>query len=176
MSDYAVNDTRYSPPADGNLRGDLRTRGRWEWFEQSCERAIRSAEVTKERDPDQLWRITGQPRSQPRASPFCGRSGGGGMRRQRRWTDPPFTSCTMSSCRFRRPFERGETVELPHLRGGRRRRFFEAESRRWPFLKRNGQSSPAKRGHGPAARRSSVSATSRRAATLQLRACSSTRL
>ena len=33
--------------------------GEWKWFRQCCEKAIAASTITKDRDPDQVWRITG---------------------------------------------------------------------------------------------------------------------
>lgn len=59
MIAYAHNDTRYLLPLAERLEGRLRELGRWEWFKESCERARVGAGVEKERDPDEVWRITG---------------------------------------------------------------------------------------------------------------------
>jgi ribonuclease D len=50
MAEYAVNDTRYLHRLTEIFEADLRRLGRWEWFQQSCERAIRTAQFTKDRD------------------------------------------------------------------------------------------------------------------------------
>jgi ribonuclease D len=59
MADYAVNDTRHLHRLAELLEAEMRRLGRWDWFEQSCERAIIASAVIKERDPEQAWRITG---------------------------------------------------------------------------------------------------------------------
>jgi ribonuclease D len=59
MLEYAVNDTRYLLPLAQKLEEELRGLGRWEWFEQSCQKAIASASVVRERDIESLWRIKG---------------------------------------------------------------------------------------------------------------------
>ncbi|HYR57269.1 MAG TPA: ribonuclease D, partial [Chthoniobacteraceae bacterium] len=68
MSDYAIKDTHYLLEIAGILEAELHRLGRWEWFQQSCERAIVASTVTRERDPDQLWRIAGSKDLRGRAS------------------------------------------------------------------------------------------------------------
>src|SRR6188768_1001310 len=68
MTDYAVKDTHYLLEIASILEADLRRLGRWEWFQQSCERAIVASTVTREKDPEQLWRITGSKDLHGRAS------------------------------------------------------------------------------------------------------------
>lgn len=59
MIAYAVNDTHYLLGLADIFTAELNRLDRWDWFEQSCEKAIASAAVIKERDPDSLWRLTG---------------------------------------------------------------------------------------------------------------------
>lgn len=152
MADYAVNDTRYLHQLTEIFEGDLRQLGRWDWFEQSCERAIKAAQVTKERDLDQLWRINGSHELHGRATAI--------LRALWHWRDeeakavdrPSFhilhnEQLIASAARF----DQGEAVDLPHLKGGRRRRFFEAaeaslklQSEEWPKFVRKPRPRPSK--------------------------------
>jgi ribonuclease D len=59
MEIYARNDTHYLLPLADKLEEELTTRGRIEWFRQSCERAISSASVDRERAGEEPWRIRG---------------------------------------------------------------------------------------------------------------------
>jgi len=59
MEAYARNDTRYLLPLAGILEKALETRGRMEWFRQSCGRAVASAAIDRERDLSEAWRIRG---------------------------------------------------------------------------------------------------------------------
>lgn len=127
MADYAVKDTHYLFEIAAIIEGKLRELGRWEWFEQSCERAIVASTVFKDRDPDQLWRITGSKDLRGRASAL--------LRALWQWRDaeaqavdrPSFhilhnEQLVEASARF----DRGEEVDFPQLRGARRGRFFAA--------------------------------------------------
>jgi len=40
MVEYAINDTHYLLPLAEKMEGELKTAGRWDWFEQSCKRAV----------------------------------------------------------------------------------------------------------------------------------------
>jgi len=59
MEAYARNDTHFLITLAGILEARLRELGRWEWFEQSCAKAIATARIDKERDVEAAWRITG---------------------------------------------------------------------------------------------------------------------
>jgi ribonuclease D len=59
MADYAMNDTRYLLPLAEKLEAELREASRFEWFEESCQRAVEQASVDRVRDADEAWRITG---------------------------------------------------------------------------------------------------------------------
>jgi ribonuclease D len=67
MLEYAVNDTHYLLPLADKLAAELRESGRFDWFEQSCVRAIEQATVDRTRDADEVWRIAGAGALQPRA-------------------------------------------------------------------------------------------------------------
>jgi ribonuclease D len=68
MMEYAVNDTRHLAGLADILSAELDRQNRRVWFDQLCDRAIRSAEVDKEIDPDQLWRVPGSGHLRGRAA------------------------------------------------------------------------------------------------------------
>jgi ribonuclease D len=68
MEAYARNDTHFLITLAGILEARLRELGRWEWFEQSCAKAVATARVDKERDIEAAWRITGSSDLQGRAA------------------------------------------------------------------------------------------------------------
>ncbi len=68
MEAYARNDTHFLITLAGILEKRLRELGRWEWFEQSCAKAVATARIDKERDIEAAWRITGSSDLQGRAS------------------------------------------------------------------------------------------------------------
>jgi ribonuclease D len=127
MEDYARNDTRYLVALAEILEAQLRSLDRWEWFRQSCERAIASASIDRERDVENLWRITGSSDLQGRSAAL--------LRALWWWRDaearavdkPPFHILQNEQLlESARRFDLGEPIALPHLKGIRRRRFFDA--------------------------------------------------
>jgi ribonuclease D len=59
MEEYARNDTHYLLALAAKLEKQLIERDRLEWFQQSCERAMVSAAIDRERDMQEIWRIRG---------------------------------------------------------------------------------------------------------------------
>jgi ribonuclease D len=59
MVKYALKDVHYLLPLAANLEAKLEQSQRRDWFRQSCERAIESANAERERSQDELWRIAG---------------------------------------------------------------------------------------------------------------------
>jgi len=59
MMKYALGDVHYLLPLATKLEEELERLQRRDWFRQSCERAIESANAERERSPDELWRIAG---------------------------------------------------------------------------------------------------------------------
>lgn len=130
MTEYAVNDTRYLFALADHLGAQLRSLGRWEWFAQSCEKAIASASFVKDRDPDSLWRIAGSTDLTERGQAI--------LRALWHWRDQEAQQVDRPSFHIlhnqqlieaSERFERGEQVTIRHLRGSRLRRFEEAGAR-----------------------------------------------
>ena len=59
MIEYAINDTLYLIDLAERLAEELRAKGRWEWFEESCQKAILAAGEDREKDPERIWKIPG---------------------------------------------------------------------------------------------------------------------
>jgi ribonuclease D len=59
MTEYALNDVRYLPQLASILGARLEELGRMEWYSQSRDRMIRGTRETRQRDEENLWRITG---------------------------------------------------------------------------------------------------------------------
>jgi ribonuclease D len=62
MLEYAINDTRFLFELAKRLEDELRELGRMSWFEQSCDRAVAQAQISRARDPEKIWRISGSSR------------------------------------------------------------------------------------------------------------------
>jgi ribonuclease D len=59
MMEYAVNDTLYLIELAEHLSEELRRAGRWDWFQESCRKAIAAAAEDREKDPERMWKISG---------------------------------------------------------------------------------------------------------------------
>lgn len=146
MIDYAINDTRYLIEMAQLLESRLRELGRWEWFGQSCERAVQQAQTVRQRDLENAWRISGSSDLRGRAAAI--------LRELWHWRDseartvdrPPFHIANNELLvEAARRADAGEKVAPAHLRDPRRRRFEAAleralalEEEHWPQpIKRN---------------------------------------
>lgn len=152
MLDYAVNDTRHLAMIADILKAELARLGRTAWFEQSCERAIRSSEADKQIDPEQLWRIPGSGHLRGRAAAI--------FRELWHWRDdeakrldkPTFHILHSDKLvEAAMQFDTGGNIEFRHLRGSRAQRFYEAAKRglatpeaQWPKVVRTPRQRPSK--------------------------------
>ena len=127
MAEYAVNDTRFLLPLAKKLEAELRGLGRWEWFQQSCARAIEISQITRERDVDSLWRISGSSDLRGRASAV--------LRALWFWRDEEARAVDRPAFHIlrneeliecARRFDAGEHVTIGHFSSSRRQRFFTA--------------------------------------------------
>ncbi|HJT46418.1 MAG TPA: ribonuclease D [Chthoniobacterales bacterium] len=147
MAEYAINDTRYLLPLAERLEQELESRGRIDWFRESCQRALDFAAVDRERDLDEAWRISGAGALRGRESAV--------LRELWKWREgeaeavdrPPFhilQNRELISSAER--FAAGETPDYKHFSDRRRRAFREAAERGlklpekdWPVrLRRSG--------------------------------------
>lgn len=124
MEAYARNDTHFLIALAGILENRLRELGRWEWFEQSCSRALVTARIDKERDAETVWRISGSSDLQGRASAL--------LRALWLWRDAEARSSDRPAFHVLQNeklvdaaarFDRGEEVSFPHFSPSRQRRF-----------------------------------------------------
>lgn len=150
MEEYAINDTRYLLALAEQLEARLRELGRWSWFEQSCERAIAAAQTVRERDYENAWRITGSSDLQDRAAAV--------FRALWHWRDAEARAVDRPAFHIlqnqdlieaARRLDQGQSVALPHVKGGRRHRFFAAADAalqlpesQWPRLLRKPRPRP----------------------------------
>lgn len=127
MLDYARNDTHFLIPLAEKLESQLHSLGRWEWFLQSCQKAREATRIVRERDLDSLWRISGSGELRGRAAAV--------LRALWLWRDEEARAVDRPSFHIVRNellieaaknFAAGAPVEVAHLSGARRRRFFEA--------------------------------------------------
>lgn len=127
MAAYAMNDTRYLLPLAEKLEAELKEKGRYEWFEQSCERGLAQTAVQRVRDDDEAWRISGAGKLSPRASAV--------LRALWHWRDREAQAADRPSFHILQnhlllqaalSFEAGQVPEFRHLSPRRRRGFMEA--------------------------------------------------
>lgn len=127
MEEYAKNDTRFLIELREKLKAQLHALGRWEWFQQSCGRAVEIAQTDRERDVENAWRITGSNELRDRGAAV--------LRALWRWRDeearavdrPPFHILHNEKLvESAKRFDAGERVFIPHLSPSRSRRFFAA--------------------------------------------------
>jgi len=59
MTEYAINDTLYLIPLAERLTEELQAKNRYEWFEESCQKAILAAAEDREKDPERVWKVPG---------------------------------------------------------------------------------------------------------------------
>ncbi len=130
MAEYAQNDTRYLLEIADRLEGTLNQLGRWEWFEQSCARALASAAIERERDVEDAWRINGSGVLRGRAA--------AALRELWHWREEEARAVDRPTFHVLRNedllnaakgFAAGEKPHFEHLRGGRKARFYEAVDR-----------------------------------------------
>lgn len=152
MADYAVKDTHYLLEITAILEAELARLGRTEWFRQSCEKAIVASTITKDRDPDQVWRITGSSELRGRASAI--------LRELWQWREAEAQAVDRPTFHILHGeqlieaaarFDRGQDVDFSQLHGARRRRFYEAAEKakalpesEWPKIVRKPRLRPSR--------------------------------
>ncbi len=124
MEAYARNDTHFLITLAGILEKRLRELGRWEWFEQSCGKAVATARIDKERDIETAWRISGSSDLQGRAAAilralWLWRDG------EARTSDRPAFHILQNEKLIEAAdrMDRGEEVSFSHFSPSRQRRF-----------------------------------------------------
>lgn len=70
MQEYALNDVRYMLPMAEALTEKLHQLNRYHWFLETCKADLVRATERPAKDPDQVWRIKGSGRLEPKALAF----------------------------------------------------------------------------------------------------------
>ena len=127
MEVYAKNDTHFLLPLAMQMEEQLQDLGRLDWFRQSCQRALAQTLVTRERDPDEMWRITGSGTLPPREGAVL-RAIWQWRDNEARATDRPAFHILQNSAMIEaaKQFVAGETPEFRHLSDRRRHGFLAA--------------------------------------------------
>lgn len=127
MAEYAMNDTRYLLPLAEKMEAELRERGRFEWFEQSCQRVLELSAIDRVRDEDEAWRISGSGALSARASAV--------LRALWHWRDEEAQAADRPSFHIlqnhllieaAKAFDAGDVREFRHFSPRRRRTFLDA--------------------------------------------------
>jgi ribonuclease D len=127
MVEYAMNDTHYLLPMAEKFEAQLRERDRMEWFRQSCQRALEQAAVSRVRDLDDAWRVSGAGTLRGRAAAV--------LRALWQWREkeaeaadrPPFHILqNRELIAAAESFANGGSPDFSHFSGRRRRAFREA--------------------------------------------------
>jgi ribonuclease D len=127
MEAYAKNDTHYLLPLAAKMEEQMRALGRMEWFRQSCQRALEQTFLSRERDPDGAWRITGSGTLSPQTGAVL-RAIWQWRDREAQEADRPSFHILQNSAMIEaaKQFVIGETPEFRHLSERRRRGFLTA--------------------------------------------------
>ncbi|MDE1171988.1 MAG: HRDC domain-containing protein [Verrucomicrobium sp.] len=70
MLDYAAQDVFYLDGIREHLTARLKELGRLEWHKESCAKVVRTSRITKEFDPEEVWRINGSSKLEESALPI----------------------------------------------------------------------------------------------------------
>ncbi len=127
MADYAKNDTHFLLPLAAKMEEQMQTLGRMDWFRQSCQRALEQTMVSRERDPDEAWRITGSGTLLPQTGAVL-RAIWHWRDREAKQADRPSFHILQNSAMIEaaKQFVAGETPDFRHLSERRRRGFLDA--------------------------------------------------
>jgi ribonuclease D len=144
MVEYAINDTHYLLPLAEKMEGELKAAGRWDWFEQSCKRAVEQSLVDRSRDAEEVWRVSGSGKLRGRGAAI--------LRELWKWREseaesvdrPPFHILQNSDLvRSAELFNAGQVADYRHFSARRRQAFRDAANRalqmpegEWPIQRR----------------------------------------
>lgn len=138
MIDYALNDVRYLLPMGLRIEEELRAKGRYDWFLESCEQA-RERVMERDESKDEPWRIQGAGRLDRAGLNLLKHLWIWRDREAERWDRPSFMVVTNKQLlAWIEILSQGGKVEFPpHFRSDRRRRFSSAlkEARDTPEAK-----------------------------------------
>jgi ribonuclease D len=116
MEKYAKNDTHFLLPLAQEMEAQMEALDRMKWFRQSCRRALEQTLVSRERDPDLMWRITGSGTLPARTNAVL-RAIWEWRDREARNVDRPAFHILQNSALIEaaKQFAEGETPEFHHL-------------------------------------------------------------
>lgn len=152
MLEYAQNDTRYLSPLVDIVEGELREKGRWEWFAESCERLVASTRETRAKDEEKIWRISGSATLSPHAQAILRSLWRWRDTEARNWDRPSFHVLGNANLlAISEAAAGGQKLPLPRLTGDRRSRFEQAlqaglatDPSEWPQIVRGVRKRPSR--------------------------------
>lgn len=127
MEEYAINDVRYLKPMAEIMLKDLKEKGRYEWFVESCEYA-REKVLERPQSKEDPWRISGSGKMNPKGLGFLRALWYWRDSEAAEWDRPSFMVCGNKQLLvWVTQLLKGQTPELPkHYRTQRRKNFFKA--------------------------------------------------
>jgi ribonuclease D len=150
MAEYAKNDTHYLLPLAEKLEAELIERDRLEWLHESCDRAIAQASVQRQRDDDEVWRVTGAGTLRGRPAAILRALWHWRDREARAADRPPFHILQNQQLILAATaFDAGEPPEFRHFSARRRREFLlaaqtamDSPESEWPEVRRRARLRP----------------------------------
>ncbi|MFC4992796.1 ribonuclease D [Rubritalea tangerina] len=127
MMEYAINDVFYLKPMVELLLKQLREKGRYEWFVESCEQA-RAKVLDRPQSKEDPWRIQGAGKLNPKGLLFLRALWYWRDAEASDWDKPPFMVCgNKQLLGWVNDICNGRDIELPkHFRSSRRKNFYAA--------------------------------------------------
>lgn len=127
MASYALNDVRYLLPMGDQIVAELKEKGRYEWFEESCDSA-RAKVLERDESREEPWRVQGAGRLDRRGLSFLKALWEWRDREAERWDRPSFMVVTnRQMLEWSANLAKGRKLDIPgHYRPNRRRRLEQA--------------------------------------------------
>lgn len=127
MIEYALNDVRYLLEMGRKIVGELKERGRLDWFEESCE-AARLKVLERDDSKEEVWRVQGSGKLGRKGLAFLQALWHWRDEEAKSWDRPSFmVAPNRQLLEWSTELSMGRSVTLPsHFRGDRVKRFREA--------------------------------------------------
>ncbi|MFC7336524.1 ribonuclease D [Haloferula chungangensis] len=129
MTEYALNDVRYLLPMGEKIVAELREKGRYEWFVESCD-AARQKVLDRDESKEEPWRVQGAGRLDRKGLHYLRALWNWRDAEAESWDRPSFMVATNRNIlEWSGVLASGNRVEFPgHFRADRRRRLESAIS------------------------------------------------
>ncbi|MGJ8673106.1 ribonuclease D [Rubritalea sp.] len=127
MAEYAINDVLYLKPMVDMLLAQLKEKGRYEWFVESCAQA-RTKVLDRPQSKEDPWRIQGAGRLNPNGLLYLRALWYWRDGEASEWNKPPFMVCgNKQLMAWVADIQSSKPIELPkHFRATRRKSFYSA--------------------------------------------------